>query len=151
MWHSISSRREPHHTSTALQNISRGKGGERRGEERRGRNGKGEREVQVPRGEGTRGPGTWLGRFNICQAIRTYSPPVANMAPLRTKNRDNLEFATNLPDKEERKRVRRLRVERAIAAQDTDGLDTSKNDEETTSCSLSQQQVGSAGWRGGSD
>lgn len=64
------------------------------------------------------------------------------MAPLRTKNRDNLEFATNLPDKEERKRVRRLRVERAIAAQDTDGLDTSKNDEETTSCSLSQQQVG---------
>lgn len=67
------------------------------------------------------------------------------MAPLRTKNRDNLEFATNLPDKEERKRVRRLRVERAIAAQDTDGLDTSKNDEETTSCSLSQQQVGADG------
>lgn len=67
------------------------------------------------------------------------------MAPLRTKNRDNLEFATNLPDKEERKRVRRLRVERAIAAQDTDGLDTSKNDEETTSCSLSQQQVGGGG------
>lgn len=67
------------------------------------------------------------------------------MAPLRTKNRDNLEFATNLPDKEERKRVRRLRVERAIAAQDADGLDTSKNDEETTSCSLSQQQVGVAG------
>ena len=66
------------------------------------------------------------------------------MAPLRTKNRDNLEFATNLPDKEERKRVRRLRVDRAIAAQDTDGLDTSKNDEETTSCSLSQQQVGTA-------
>lgn len=64
------------------------------------------------------------------------------MAPLRAKNRDNLEFATNLPDKEERKRVRRLRVERAIAAQDKDGLDTSKNDEETAACSLSQQQVG---------
>lgn len=64
------------------------------------------------------------------------------MAPLRSKNRDNLEVATNLPDKEERKRVRRLRVERAIAAQDKDGLDTSKNDEETAACSLSQQQVG---------
>lgn len=66
----------------------------------------------------------------------------AVMAPLRAKNGDNLEFATNVPDKEERKRVRRLRVERAIAAQDKDGLDTSKNDEETASCSLSQQQVG---------
>ncbi|CAM9158979.1 unnamed protein product, partial [Hapterophycus canaliculatus] len=63
------------------------------------------------------------------------------MAPLRAKNRDNLEFATNLPDKEERKRVRRLRVERAIAAQDKNGLDTSKDDEETAACSLSQQQV----------
>lgn len=63
------------------------------------------------------------------------------MAPLRAKNRDNLEFATNLPDKEERKRVRRLRVERAIAAQDKDGLDASKNDEEKAACSLSQQQV----------
>lgn len=63
------------------------------------------------------------------------------MAPLRAKNRDNLEFATNLPDKEERKRVRRLRVERQIAAQDKDGLDTSKNDDETAACSLSQQQV----------
>ncbi|CAM9650507.1 unnamed protein product, partial [Sphacelaria rigidula] len=63
------------------------------------------------------------------------------MAPLRAKNRDNLEFATNLPDKEERKRVRRARVERAIAAQDKDGMDTSKNDEETASCSVSQQQV----------
>lgn len=64
------------------------------------------------------------------------------MAPLRAKNRDNLEFATNLPDKEERKRVRRLRVERAIAAQDKNGLDASKDDEETAACSLSQQQVG---------
>lgn len=63
------------------------------------------------------------------------------MAPLRAKNRENLEFATNLPDKEERKRVRRVRVERAIAAQDNYGLDTSKNDEETAACSLSQQQV----------
>lgn len=63
------------------------------------------------------------------------------MAPLRAKNRDNPEFATNLPDKEERKRVRRLRVERAIAAQDKDGMDTSKNHEETAACSLSQQQV----------
>eukprot|EP00903_Cladosiphon_okamuranus_P013611 g12676.t1 len=63
------------------------------------------------------------------------------MAPLRAKNRDNLEFATNLPDKEERKRVRRLRVDRAIAAQDKDGLDTSKNDQESAACSLSQQQV----------
>lgn len=63
------------------------------------------------------------------------------MAPLRAKNRDNFEFATNLPDKDERKRVRRLRVERAIAAQDKDGLDASKNDEETAACSLSQQQV----------
>lgn len=65
----------------------------------------------------------------------------AGMAPLRAKNRDNLEFTTNLPDKEERKRVRRLRVERQIAAQDKDGLDTSKNDDETAACSLSQQQV----------
>lgn len=32
-------------------------------------------------------------------------------------------------------------MERAIAAQDKDGLDTSKNDEETAACSLSQQQV----------
>lgn len=64
------------------------------------------------------------------------------MAPLRAKDRDNLEFATNLPDKEERKKVRRVRVERAIAAQDKDGVDASKNDEETAACSLSQQQVG---------
>ncbi|CAM9539637.1 unnamed protein product [Pylaiella littoralis] len=63
------------------------------------------------------------------------------MAPLRAKNRNNLEAATNLPDKEERKRVRRLRVDWAIAAQNQDGLDTSKNDEETAACSLSQQQV----------
>lgn len=49
-----------------------------------------------------------------------------------------------MPDKEERKRVRRVRVERAIAAQDKDGMDNSKNDEETAACSLSQQQVGKA-------
>lgn len=68
------------------------------------------------------------------------------MAPLRAKNHDNLEFSTNLPDKEERTRVRRLRVERAIAAQDKDGLNTSKTNEETTACSLSQQQVGAKRW-----
>lgn len=67
------------------------------------------------------------------------------MAPLRAKPRDNLELATNLPGKEERKRVRRLRVERTIAAQDKDGLDNSKSDEETAACSLSQQQVRALG------
>lgn len=70
-------------------------------------------------------------------------PPLksGDMAPLRAKTRDSLEFAVNLSDKEERKRVRRLRVERAIAAQEKDGLDASKTDDETTVCSLSQQQV----------
>lgn len=64
-----------------------------------------------------------------------------DMAPLRTKTRDSLEFSVNLSDKEERKRARRLRVERAIAAQDKDGPDASKIDDETTACSISQQQV----------
>ena len=91
--------------------------------------------------------GRRLQAVKLCEKGGTFVIAGADMAPLRTKNRDNLEFATNLPDKEERKRVRRLRVERAIAAQDTDGLDTSKNDEETTACSLSQQQVGAAGRR----
>ncbi|CAM9689132.1 unnamed protein product [Ascophyllum nodosum] len=65
------------------------------------------------------------------------------MSPLRAKNRENLELATclDLTDKEERKRVRRLRVEQAIATRVNGGLDTSKNGKEASACSLSQQQV----------
>ncbi|CAN0047183.1 unnamed protein product, partial [Discosporangium mesarthrocarpum] len=52
-----------------------------------------------------------------------------------------MEYATNLPDKEERKRIRRIRVEREIAAQDEDGKKAAKADDENAASSLSQQQV----------
>lgn len=63
------------------------------------------------------------------------------MAPQRAKSQENLDLATNVTDKEERKRQRRLRVERAIAAQDKDGMETANDDGDKEECSLSQQQV----------
>lgn len=63
------------------------------------------------------------------------------MGPQRVKSQENLDLATNVTDKEERKRQRRLRVERAIAAQDKDGMETANDDGDKEECSLSQQQV----------
>ncbi|CAN0019569.1 unnamed protein product, partial [Choristocarpus tenellus] len=52
------------------------------------------------------------------------------MASSRFKHRDDMEFSTNIPDKEERKRVRRVRVEGEMTAQDDDGKKTTKAEDE---------------------
>lgn len=80
--------------------------------------------------------------FHHSTRISTDCDDRGDMGPLRIKSRENLDLATTVPDKEERKRLRRARVEQAAAAQDNNGMETSRDHEETAACSLSRQQVG---------